>query len=41
MQANEAFEAWPEGLVEAATRELEGSKGFKGFKRLKPGKRRA
>ena len=28
----------PEGLVEAAARELE---GFKGFKRLKPGKRQA
>ena len=29
----------PEGLVEAAARELEGFKRFKGFKRLKPGKR--
>ena len=41
MQANEAFEAWPEGLVEAATRELEGFKRFKRCKRLKPGKRQA
>ena len=27
--------------VEAAARELEGFNGFKGFKRLKPGKRQA
>ena len=31
----------PEGLVEAAAMELEGFKRFKGFKRLKPGKRQA
>ena len=29
----------PEGLVEAAARNLEGFKSFKSFKRLKPGKR--
>ena len=44
VQAKGRLQPWnskgwrPEGLVEAAARELE---GFKGFKRLKPGKRQA
>ena len=44
VQAKGRLQPWngkgfrPEGLVAAAARELE---GFKGFKRLKPGKRQA
>ena len=47
VQAKGRLQCWnsrswrPEGLVEAATRELEGFKRFKGFKGLKPGKRQA
>ena len=40
--AGKCSKGWrPEGLVEAAARELEGFKRFKGFKGLKPGKRQA
>ena len=47
VQAKGMLQCWnskswrPEGLVEAAARELEGFNFFKGFKRLKPGKRQA
>ena len=47
VQAKGRLQCWnskswrPEGLVEAAERELEGFKSGKGFKRLKPGKRQA